>query len=163
MSRGPLTPEDSAFAEFLCKKYYTIIRRVAKARLGSDTSIDINDVIQDVFEMICDQTADFRKSETPGALVWTITSRHVDKLLNKEPKHEPLKESIPAPETDGLGIREYFTEDMTDFDKFLLEQVYIKKETIADIARDIGVPAPRLRQRLKRLRDDLKIIIEEDE
>jgi len=163
MSREPLTPEDRAFAEELSNKYYGLIKRIAKRRIKSDPAIELEDVIQDVYLMICKQVADFRETDTPEALIWTMTTRRVDWLRKTAPRHEPLSENASASDAPDLGIEEYYTDDMSDFDKFLLDEVYTKQETIADVARDIDMPAPRLRQRLKRARDKLKNVIEEDE
>jgi len=164
MIHRPLTPEEQTLAEALFKKYDGFIYKLILSYMDPELTFDAEDIAQEIGRMICEQIDDFKVTKTPKALIRTMTIRHVASYQKKlrQQQHEPLDEDYPAKEPP-VKISDYFTSKTTPFEKFILDRVYTKGDTIEEVANDIGVPASRLRQRFKRARDHLRDSIDEKE
>jgi len=159
-SRKPLTPQEQAFAKELCEKYHGAILRVIHTYLGPELSREREDILQDVFRMICEQINDFKTCKYPGALIRKITAYRVLEVRKKLGRFQPLPEDgeflETNAETQGSPLYEWFPRSMKDEDKQILETIYGEGRDVVDVADDIGISASTLRQRLKRAKDRLK-------
>ena len=155
----PLTPEEQVFAKNLIKKYDEKIRRVIKSKLNPQYAYEFEDVVQNVYEMICKQLDDFKTYDKPEALVVTIAARAVSRLHRDWKETVPLSEDCVAKEED-KGLDEILPTDLSSGDKELLISVYQDRYTERETAENMGMNPSAVRQRMKRLRDRLRKILQ---
>lgn len=155
----PLTPEEQVFAKNLIKQYDETSRRVIKSKLNPQYAYEFEDVVQNVYEMICKQLDDFRTYDKPEALVVTIATRAVWRLHRDWKETVPLSEDFVAKERDD-GLDEILPDKLSSNDKKLLTSVYQDQNTEKEVAENMGVSPSAVRQRIKRARDRLRKILE---
>lgn len=154
----PLTEEEQIFAKSLIDKYDKTIRRTVQANLYDEVGEDFEDVVQNVYEMICRQLDDFRSYKEPEALAYTIAARAARNRSRAYKETLPLTEDPPGRERDP-GLGELLPEDLPERDRELLTAVYERRDTVAETARDHGEKPAAVRQRLKRVRDRMKVML----
>ncbi len=153
----PLTPEETAFVQNILSEYDAMLRRVIFHALGEEFRNEGEDVLQDVYESVCRQVDDFRTCDNHTALLVTIASRSAYRTRRRLSKRVsvPLTEDIPVDETDH-GLLEILPPTTSDEDRRLLTKIYAERNTIAEEAEARNIKAPTLRQKLKRIRDELR-------
>lgn len=155
----PLTSGERVFAKNLIEKYDRLIRRVIASQLDPRLAYEFEDVVQNVYEMICRQLEDFRRYDRPEALVVTIAARAVWRLHREWKETVPLPEDCAAREED-KGLEELLPDRLPAGDRALLISVYQNRYTEREVAEGMGVSPAALRQRMKRARDRLRKILE---
>jgi len=152
----PLTPEQQAFADQFIGMYGKYIRCTAKNYLGSALQREIEDVVQDVCRMVCEQLDDFAVSNDPHRLLRTITARRAFRVRKKLNRFVALpEEDLPAPDPRPQDLSELLPASTSAGDREILQRFYERQEPIEKIAQDLGISPATARQRLKRARDRL--------
>ncbi len=158
----PLTTEEAAYVEGILREHDATLRRVIYSVLGKELRDEGEDVLQNVYEAVCRQVNDFKACDNHQALLVTIAARSAWRTRKKLCKRAtvPLTEDIPMSGPDH-GLLEILPFSTSDEDRRLLAQIYEEGNTIADEAEARKIKAPTLRQRLKRIRDQLRDILQE--
>lgn len=154
-----LTPEDQIYAKRLIKKFDKTIRRVIAAYLDPSLKYEAEDVVQNVYLMICQQLDDFRNYDSQEALVVTITTRAVKRLHRDWKDTVPLEDEYQAEDRDP-GLDEILPSSLSPGDRSLLISVYQDRNTERELADDLGEEPATIRQRVKRARDRLRQALE---
>lgn len=161
--RHPLSVEDQLYAKEQIAKYDPTIRKVIGSYLNEELDSDFEDIVQNVYEMICCQLDDFRRYDAPKALVVKITKRAVWKYFRQQKKYEaaPLEENLdyPAEEKD-RGLEDILPFKLSPDDRQILIQTYQNMDTSMEVAADLGEKPATIRRRLHRARERLKKLLD---
>ena len=155
----PLSKEDQIYAKELIQKLDGTIRRVVRSYLDADLSSEFDDIVQSIYEQICKQLDDFKKCDSPEALVTVMAARRVWHIQRDWKPTELLSEDTPAAE-ENHGLEDILPSSISDRDREILTAVYERMDTMEDLSTDWGCSAATLRQRLKRAKDRLKKTLE---
>lgn len=157
----PLTPEEVVLVQNILREHDDTLRRVIYYALGPEFRDEGEDVLQDVYVTVCKQVDDFKTCDKTEALLVTIATRSAYRARKKLSKRTtiPLTEDIPADEPDH-GLMEILPPTVSDEDRRLLTKIYEDRNTIAEEAEVRNIKAPTLRQRLKRIRDELRTALQ---
>lgn len=156
----PLNREDQLYAKELIRVLNQKIRQTVYSNLGSDLSSEFEDIVQSVYEAICNQLDDFKSCDSQEALAVTISARAVWTFRRNHKPTEELSEDISAMETD-RGLDEILPLSTSDMDREILTSVYERQDTMVELAADLGSSDSTLRQRLKRAKARLKKALDE--
>lgn len=155
-----LTKEQQDAAMEIIRKYDVMIRKIAAAYLGRERRSEVEDVVQDVYEAICRQIEDVKRYESMEALVVRITVRRTWKVRKKLQGFVPLDEVSAKPsENVDPGLDEILPASTPQADRDILSRIYVQRDTAEEAAKDLGINAGTVRQRLKRARDRLRKIL----
>lgn len=157
----PLSIEDQIYAKELIRVLDGAIRRVVRSYLGSELVFEFEDTVQTVYEKICEQLEEFKKSDNPEAFAVRIAGRTASHVRRDHKITELLSQSIPAPEVD-RGLEDILPSSISDKDRGILTSVYEHQDTMVALADDLGCAPETLRQRLKRAKRRLKKVLEEN-
>lgn len=161
-SPRPLTTEEAAYVQSILREHDAKLRRVIYSILRQEFRDEGEDVLQDVYETVCRQVDDFKVCDNHEALLVTIAARSAYRTRKRLCKRAtvPLTEDIPTSEPD-YGLLEILPFSTSDKDRQLLAKIYEERNTITDEAEAQKIKAPTLRQRIKRIRDQLRDILQE--
>ena len=151
----PLSPEDQEYVRNFLQINDPLIRRVVARYMHPNTPAEFEDLLQNTHEAICRQLDVFKTCENPEPLLRTIAMRQVWATNRKHRPTVPLLDTVSAP-TEDRGLDELLPTSTPAADRELFEAVYVRRETLVELAAEKGCKPTTMHQRAKRARDHLR-------
>lgn len=151
-----LSPAEKAYIDKLFDMSYDKLYRVAYRHLSKIGKDSIDDVIQETFRRACENFQSMASYDSAEA--WVVNVCHyvaVDEVKRLCRIEELKEESHPAASQD-KGLDEILPNTLSASDRDLLDRYYVRRETANEIAHDLGEAPATIRQRLSRLRKELR-------
>jgi len=146
----------------LVEKYSDMLLRLACTRL--DSTADAEDAVQEVFLKLLTTQTSFRDAEHEKAwLIRTTLNRASDIRRAAARKNVPLDAAYDAavPEADNSLL--YAVRALPEKYSSVIHLYYYEGYSIKEIAKLLGLPSPTVGTRLKRGRERLRQMLEEED
>lgn len=154
-----LSLAERAYIEALFDEYYDKLYRVAHRHLGRLCVGCIDDVIQETFKRACENFHSLASYDSAEA--WLVNVCHhvaVDEVKYLCKVKEFVMEIQPSP-SDSLGIDELLPSSFSEDNRDLLVRYYVYKYSANEIAADLKQKPATIRQKLSRIRKELRKIL----
>lgn len=154
-----LSLAEQAYIEALFDEYYDKLYRVAYRHLGRLCVDCIDDVIQETFKRACENFRSLAAYDSAEA--WLVNVCHhvaVDEVKYLCRVKELVTEIQPSP-SDSQGIDEVLPSSLSKDNRDLLVRYYVYKYNANEIASDLKQTPAAIRQKLSRIRKELRKIL----
>ena len=151
-----LTHAQQAYFEVLIKENYQKLYRVAYHHLRDICVDSVEEVVQETFYRACKNFNKMINYESPEA--WLIgTCHHVAlDMARYYMRQAELTDHLLAAETEPNTL-DYLLPNGTDpVDRLIANKIYVDRDTAEEVAYDLGKKPAAIRQRISRLRRQLK-------
>lgn len=163
-----------AFFERLCGEYYEKILHYLYATLGDETMA--RDCTQDVFLVACQKCAALAQHPNPGGFLFQ-TAKNLAKKLRRESFRRMMNDvsledshlELPGPEDESARERDRQIDEadyceevlsrLTQDKRWLYQQYYVGRRSMAEIAAQEGAQEAAIRMRYVRLRREIREIV----
>lgn len=154
-----LSLAEQAYIKELFDEHYDKLYRVAYRHLGRLCVDCIDDVIQETFKRACENFRSLASYDSAEA--WLVNVCH--HVAVDEVKYLcRVKELVTETQTvtsDNLGIDELLPSTLSEDNKDLLTRYYVYKYNANEIASDLCQTPAAIRQKLSRIRKELRKIL----
>lgn len=154
-----LSLAEQAYIKALFDEHYDKLYRVAYRHLGRLCVDCIDDVIQETFKRACENFRSLASYDSAEA--WLVNVCHhvaVDEVKYLCRVKELVTETQTAT-SDNLGIDELLPSTLSEDNRDLLTRYYVYKYNANEIASDLGQTPAAIRQKLSRIRKELRKIL----
>lgn len=154
-----LSLAEQAYIKALFDEHYDKLYRVAYRHLGRLCVDCIDDVIQETFKRACENFRSLASYDSAEA--WLVNVCHhvaVDEVKYLCRMKELAMEIQSSP-SGSLGIDELLPPSLSEDNRDLLVRYYVYKYSANEIAADLKQKPAAIRQKLSRVRKELKKIL----